>query len=44
MVEYHLEAQSHFASLAGDDLQISAQKRLTATLNYDTGITNGYDL
>lgn len=44
MVEHHLEAQCQFASLAGDDLQFSAQKRLTATLNYDMGITNGYDL
>ena len=44
MVEHHLEAQRQFASLAGDDLQISALKRLTATLIYDMGTANSYDL
>lgn len=37
MVKHHLEAQSQFASLGRSDLQISAQKRLTATLNFDYG-------
>lgn len=44
MVEHHLETQSQFASLAGGGLQISAQKRLTATLNYYMGIANCYDV
>lgn len=42
MVEHPVEAQSRFAILVGDDLQTSAQNRLTATLNYDMGITNCY--
>lgn len=42
MVEHHLETQ--FTSLAGGGFQISAQKRLTTTLNYYMGITNCYNL
>lgn len=42
MVEHPMEAQNPFASLEGDDLQTSAQNRLTATLNYDRRITNCY--